>query len=264
MEMFQGASNHTARKELEIEGVSCMRFNQFKSKYFKYPRILCADVFCGTGTNEVGGEIIDGSPIRLLNGYKKAKNNQIDFGFWFSDIREAACKKLNAILQDTQPDVSCQIHQLSAAESIDQLHIIMIQDPRLFLFLILDPNGPKDFPRNEVVDLLRAFPKRVDVIPYISATTINRCIGARNRAGRTFSGWLGEIENFDHGFVSELASNGRKGWIRQPAKNDPQRWTMLPTFGCMMPRHNWKKQGFVEIHSVEGREAINHYCGGLI
>lgn len=263
MDIFQGSSHHTARKEFEIEGVSCMRFNQFKNKFFKYPRILCADVFCGTGTNEVGGEIIDGSPVRLLNGYHKAQNQRLDFGFWFSDIRQAACDKLNDLLQETRPGSNCQIHAMPASQSIVELRYILSQDLGLFLFLILDPNGPKDFPRNEVIDLLRAFPRRVDIIPYISATTINRCIGARNRAGYTFKGWLGEIENFDRGFVSELSSNGRKGWIRQPIQNDPQRWTMLPTFGCMMPKHNWKKQGFVEIHSEEGAAAINHYCGGL-
>jgi hypothetical protein len=45
---FQGASEHTKRKEQEIGGLTKMRFNQFKSPYFRYNNIYIADVFSGT------------------------------------------------------------------------------------------------------------------------------------------------------------------------------------------------------------------------
>jgi len=258
---FQGASVYTERKEFEIEGVSNMRFNQFKSNYFKYPKVLCADVFCGTGTNDVRGEMIDGSPIRLLNGWSKANNQRVETTFWFSDVRQIACDVLERTIQD-RFKIPIPVNAMAASDAINYLGEILLKDKNLFLLLILDPNGPKDFPKNETQDLLSSFSRRIDVIPYISATTINRCLGARNKAGYQLQGWLGQIENFDEGFVSSLISNGRQGWIRRPIDGDSQRWTMIPTFGCLKPRNGWDKQGYVEIDSHEGKEIVKYYCGG--
>ena len=250
---------------MEIEGVTCMRLNQFKNQYFKYPIILCADVFSGTGSNEVSGEIIDGSPVRLLNGYLKAKNFHRNFAFWFSDVRTSACDSLRKLVCDRFGNgLKVQIEPRLASDAINDIANHLHKYPEIFLYLILDPNGPKDFPKNEVEDMLRAFPRRVDVISYISATTINRCIGARNKAGMDFKGWLGQIENFDEGFVASLSSNNRSGWIRKPVMGDPQRWTMLPTFGCMTPHNDWNKQGFVDLKSEEGRDVVKYYCGDII
>lgn len=264
MREHQGVSNHTPRKEFEIEGVTCMRLRQFKNQHFKYPTILCADVFSGTGSNEVGGEIIDGSPIRLLNGYQKARNTSRNFGFWFSDVRQSACDRLGGLISDRFGDsLNIQIEPMLASDAVNLIGNYLHRHPELFLYLILDPNGPKDFPKNEVEDMLRAFPRRVDVISYISATTINRCIGARNKAGLDFKGWLGQIENFDEGFVSSLTTGNRSGWIRKPILGDTQRWTMLPTFGCMTPHNDWNKQGFVDLSSEEGRDVVKYYCGNI-
>lgn len=260
MEIIQGSSAHTKRKEFEIEGVSHMRFKQFKNRFFRYRHVLCADVFCGTGINEVGGEIIEGSPMRLLRAYSRSENNGRFFHFWFSDIRTQACEALRMLVEQKY-GLKAEIHPYAASAAINVIGDILHQNPGVFLFLILDPNGPKDFPKNEVQSLLSAYSKRVDVIPYISATTINRCIGARNKAGMDFRGWLGQIENFDEGFVSSLVEHNRRGWIRKPIKADRQRWTMLPTFGCMEPRNDWSKQGYVKLNSLEGVDAVKFYCG---
>lgn len=95
--IFQGSSVQTARKEFEIEGVTHMRLTQFKCQYFRHPRIIVADVFSGTGTNEVEDEIVFGSPIRILNGYTRARNFSKDAVFWFSDVRGSACEMLRAL-----------------------------------------------------------------------------------------------------------------------------------------------------------------------
>lgn len=264
MTVIQGSSGLTPRKEFEIQSLTTLRLRQFKNQYFRYPRVLCADVFSGSGSNEVGGEIIDGSPIRILNGYQAAKNFR-RFCFLFSDVRKQACELLTALVASKFPklNVPIGIEQLLASDAINLIGNIMDKNPDLFLYLVLDPNGPKDFPKREVEDLLAAFSKRTDVIAYISATTINRCIGARNKAGMDFGGWLGQIEDFDSGFVAAMTSGNRNGWIRMPIKGDRQKWTMLPTFGCMTPRNDWNKQGFVDLKSDEGRDAVKYYCGDI-
>lgn len=259
---FQGSSNQTTRKEFGIEGVSYMRFNQFKSLHFRYEHVICADVFSGTGKNEVGGEIVDGSPLRVLNAFLRSKNTRNNFNFFFSDIRQAACTALQAIVHD-RFGLDIHAHALAASDAINLLGDALQRHKNIFLYLVLDPNGPKDFPKSEVEDLLRLFPRRIDIVPYISATSVNRCIAARNKAGVQFKGWLGEIENFDQGFVSSLTMQHRQGWIRKPVESDPQRWTMIPTFGCMKPRNDWEKQGFIDLSSEEGKEIVKFYCGGV-
>lgn len=266
MSLFQGNSQHTERKEFEIESVTSMRVNQYKNKWFKYRHVLFADVFCGSGVNAIGDEIVDGSPVRLLNGYLNASKNGLPFnsGFWFSDIRSEACEKLSRLLRTRYEGLpkDPMIKAMSAADAINHIGNILEKRKDVFVYLILDPNGPKDFPKTETEDVLSGYSKQIDVIPYISATTINRCLQARNKAGRDFDWWISGIENFDSGFVSALTQNGRKGWIREPVQGDKFRWTMLPTFGCMVPKNDWKKQGYVDIESDEGQAAIKFYCGG--
>ena len=261
----QGASIHTARKEFEIEGLTSMRMNQFKCKYFRYRRVILADVFSGSGRNTLNGsEVVEGSPIKLIRGFLKAQQTrpfQFDVRFWFSDIRQQACDMLKKRISETF-NVNMPTNQMEAKDAINRLGEYVCKDSDTFLFLVVDPNGPKDFPRDEIIDVISGYSKRIDVIPYISATAINRCIGVRNKAGKQFEGYLSEIENFNSGFVYQLVKGRRKGWIRIPIEGDRWKWTMIPSFGQLIPRNNWQKQGYVEIDSEEGRCAINKYCGG--
>lgn len=260
---FQGSSELTPRKEFEIGGLSWMRLQQYKNQYFtkSFDKVIMADIFCGTGKNEVGGEIVDGSPIKIVNAIARTRNMPVKVDFWFSDIRRVACEVLKEnVYQSTGLVVDAL--PVEAADAIEILAGILDQEPRTYLYLVIDPNGPKDFPRDEVVALLQLFSSRVDVVPYISATSVNRCIAARKKAGMQFKSWLAGIENFDSGFVAAL-SNNRKGWIREHVPGDRQRWTMLPTFGRMPPSSDWKKQGYVELDSDRGRRAVDFYCGEM-
>ncbi len=257
---FQGSSVHTKRKEQEIGGLTKMRFNQFKSPYFKFNNIYVADVFSGTGRNVIIDEIVDGSPIKLIEGVMGANNRNIDVNFFFSDVRTDACEQLHKYIVE-RFKISIATNVMLASDAINMLGSILKSNPNIFLYLVLDPNGPKDFPKNEVHDLLCEFPKRIDVIPNISATTINRCLGARDKAGRQMQGWLANIENFDEGFVSSLTMKGRCGWIRRPIKGDRFRWVIVPTFGCFKPKNNWEKQDYVDLNSEEGKETVKFYCG---
>jgi len=262
VKIHQGNSKHTERKEIEIKGVTSMRLNQFKSKYFKYKEVICADVFCGTGRNLVDGNIVDGSPIRMLDGVLAANNKTLKTQFWFSDIRKSACDTLGKIIE-SRYDLQIPIQQMSAADAVNKLGNYLNDHPGAYLCLTLDPNGPKDFPKTETQDLLSEFSKRVDVNPYISAGAMNRQLGARNKAGYQLNSWLAGIENFDEGFVRDLVAYNRDGWIRRPLTGDAWRWTMIPTFGMFKPRNSWGKQGYVSLNSKEAKDVIQFYCGGL-
>ena len=267
----QGCSKITVQKEFDIFGVTYMRMLQSKNQYFfeQTPKIIIADVFCGTGVNEVSDEIINGSPVRILDAYvkastpgKKTKPFKCNTHFWFSDIRKDACEALRRNISNYSANST--VYNGSAANVINELGNAISKTNDCHLFLVVDPNGPKDFPKYEIEHLIRSFGKRVDVILNISATAINRCIGARNKAGTQFKSWLSEIENFDNGLVETIAGRGRDGWIRDPIDGDRQKWTILSTFGRFIPKHGWEKQGHYHVKSERGYEIRRKLCGGTI
>lgn len=258
--LVQGNSTLTPRKELEIGGITWMRLKQFTSPYFKYREVVLADIFCGTGRNDVQGEIVDGSPLRIFNAYRRSGNTNVSFKFWFSDILPEACAMLRTLIPH-QNNIS--IRAMAAADALNVLGNYASKHPETLLLIVLDPNGPKDFPKYETVDLINSFSKRLDIIPYISATAINRCISARDKANLSFRWWLGGIENFDDGFISALTKNGRQGWIREPIPGDKWHWTMLPTYGHFFTKSDWSKQGLVFINSERGLKAAKFYSGNM-
>jgi len=280
---FQGQSKVTFKKEVGIGGISGMRFNQFKNDFFrqKYQKVIVADIFSGSGSNSPDGKsTIDGSPVQILSAFFKASQNgkkiNHKFKFMFSDIREQACLMLNEIVNAKFPykkqslvsfmgnqlsyDPVIQIRKWDASYAVGKIGEYMEAHPDTYLYLVLDPNGPKDFPKSEVEELVRFFSKRTDVLANISATAINRCIGARNKAKMQFCGWLNEIEDFG-GFVGSLAGGKRSGWIRKPLNGDPHRWTLISTFGCLAPSVAWKSEGYADLREEEGKNAVRFYTG---
>jgi hypothetical protein len=278
--VIQGASRFTERKEFEIGALVQMRLRQLKglqsSRY--YNDVIIADVFSGSGENVISGreDPIDGSPLRLLWALETAtmrKDGPSLMGFasktirlFFSDIRAEAVAKLATLIGDRwtpPPGLNTQIHTatLPASSAIALLHQTLNQSPSHHLILVIDPNGPKDFPRDEVLALLAAHSARVDLIPYISATAVNRCLQHRDQCGAHYGWWLSAIDRFDTGFIHAIARN-RHGWIREPIKGDRQRWLMLPTFTPhLVPRNDWEKQGYVSLHSERGQAAMAAYAG---
>lgn len=277
---FQGASRHTERKEIEIGGLVQMRLRQLKGMVpaRHYDKIMIADVFSGSGENvvEKGGDPIDGSPLRILWALQSAIQTQNgpnpmglagkEVHLLFSDIRQTAIDHLSQVLADKHqkivgPHIYTTTMAMDAGNAMGLIGEFMARNRRAHLILVLDPNGPKDFPRDEVLNLLSAHSNRVDLIPYISATAVNRCLRHRDLCGATYNWWLSAIDRFDTGFVHAIARN-RRGWIRKPIANDPQRWLMLPTFTTrLLPRNAWARQGYVEINSDAGNAAIAVYSG---
>lgn len=274
----QGASRHTERKEFEIGALVQMRLSQLKSHSvaWAYDQIIIADVFSGSGENilSANDDPIDGSPLRMLYALNAAVMTKKGPSLMaleskpvrvlFSDIRSEAIAHLNQLIPDRWSpinglDASIQTATLPASSAIRLLHETMRENTRAHLILVLDPNGPKDFPRDEVLNLMRECSGRMDVIPYISATAVNRCLRHRDQCGVNYDWWLSAIDRFDTGFVNAITA-GRAGWVREPIIGDPQKWLMLPTFTPrLVPRNDWAKQGYVEINSARGQSAIAAY-----
>lgn len=273
---FQGVSAITERKEFEIGGVAQMRLTQLKSDKvaWAYDRVYVADVFSGSGENTLtkGEEevIIDGSPLRLLSAFREAITKgqgpmalgHKPISFLFSDIRREAIDLLGATIYNRwQPinNVQTHVQAMDAADAINHLWLLM-RCSNAHLILVLDPNGVKAFPYVEVLRLLRDFGGRIDIVPNISATTLKRCIGARQIVDSGYnSWWLSTVERLDDDFVRRIAHN-RAGWIREAIKGDNQQWMMIPTFTPLCPpRSDWAKQGYVDIASSKGEDAIQFY-----
>ena len=273
---IQGASWLTERKEFEIGNLAKLRLMQLKSWAVDrhYDRIIIADVFSGSGENVLyaNDDPIDGSPMRLLWALNSAINtkkgpNPMALGkkridFLFSDIRQDAITHLKNVIDDRwddMPNTYVWPEVYEASQAIRMLIDELIDNPRTHLILVLDPNRPKAFPRDEVLEMLARHSARVDVIPYISATAINRCLRHRESSGANYDWWLSTIDSFDSGFVLEI-SKDRKGWIREPVHGDPQKWLLFPTFPKRFyPTHDWARQGYVTIESPRGIDALRTY-----
>ena len=276
---IQGASKYTERKEMEVFGITQMRLRQLKglgpSRY--YSELIIADVFSGSGENVLANsdEPIEGSPVKIIQALDSALHNKNGFNpmgledksirLWFSDIRPAAVSHLEGILSAHKMpsglNIKCKVVQSEASRAIEQMHEHLDRKPSARLILVVDPNGPKQFPRDEVLRLLKRHSDKVDVIPYISATAVNRCLHHRDSCDVKYDWWLSSIEGFDTGFVFAIAEK-RHGWIRLPIHGDNQKWLMMPTFSPnLVPQNDWAKQGFVEINSEEGIKAISVYAG---
>jgi len=273
----QGSSLITPRKERELYGLTHMRVNQFKSFGFnEIDRIVFADVFSGNGNNVLEDQTeVEGSPVQITQAVVRASTTgpkarallDKKFIFIFNDIRRDAVEKCREIVTPlfspiASNIVSPQFWKMEASAAIAKLHRGMLNDPRMYAYLVLDPNGPKAFPRKEVLELCRCFGNRVDIVTNLSATAIYRTLRLKETHPEFNVPWLEGIEGIDDGYLRALTNN-RFGWIRRPIEGDPQRWFIIPTFGRVQPWYDWHTQGYVKIHSSEGFSAMRAYSWRL-
>jgi three-Cys-motif partner protein len=297
----QGASKFTEKKEYDFLHLVKIRVTQMKTQrpYFDGIRnLVVVDLFCGVGTNEVRCEetgvlkTVHGSPFSVMGAIDsalKVKNPADPDGekiyspkglakrnttIVFNDIREHAAKhayrKIEEVYPNVEngvwrpcPDFSAKIRTSSepAKHAVRRLNITLREKRDSHAILIVDPNGPADFPREEIIRLIKDHPGRVDLIMYLSATSIRRCMGAA-KSGKINFDWLNGVEGLDAGFILSTAIKGRTVWIREPLKGDPQHWMMIPSF-TQYPRLEdaWSKNGFADVNTPRGKELVNLYSG---
>ena len=283
--MFQGASKITHLKERHLEGIVTMRFRMLTHHMKHIDRLVVADIFCGSGENNIDGHLIDGSPLAIMNGFQTAcgfgvsdtNTNKRRESFrphsdkveiQISDIRPDAVASAPLILADKyshKPDIFShnsfdslvQVFEADAAVRIEDLHQRLVdrQNDRLFLFI--DPNGPRALPYPQMMGLLsdHRVADRVDVVVNIAATHLKR-LNTNAVANVHIREWVGEYENL---FATVLNMRHGEAWIRKPIPGDAHQWSIIVYWSPPFPNWDWPKAGFTRIGSADGQAALRHY-----
>lgn len=256
---FQGSSKVvTPAKQYGLGGIIYMQILRTKKRPGS---TIIADVFCGEGTNRLSlDEKINGSPITILEAYTKAvtagaKTRQA-VSFAFSDIRPEAITGLYKNIEETYPDlIPCTaLIAGDAKDVVTMLHQELLETDHN-LILVVDPNGYKDLPFEELTKLGTdpQLLKRVDIILHLSATANKRILAAAKAGINLTIEWAMPFKEM----VLQIAG-GRDGWIRKQLKGDAWQWTLIPLFGYS-PRNDWSKNGFIKLSSDEGMALLDHY-----
>jgi len=276
MNPLQGASKAaTPAKQCGLVGMydmlTLMRKNHFAP-------IVYADLYCGSGTNHIGGEVeISGSPISMLEGIRLATSRMSAPPkrprlILFNDIMaERSQRQLPAHVEAWQRRNGLPVdpHELQipikngrmfmapisyeampADSAVDMLgHAI---NSGYHVIAAVDPNGPKDAPWQKLRSLFDRRSSRMELIIHISATTLKRVAKARANVAFDFAPMPDHIADLLEKF------RGAGGWIREQVGKD--QWTML-LLSKYPPRNGWNtKTGpkFFLMHSGEGKGLI-HY-----
>lgn len=262
LSLFQGVSDVTPHKELGFFGICNTRLTQRKFQDYIDSVYLC-DVFSGDGHNVVNGEVLAGSPVKMAqaidaSGIAETK----DIFLLCSDIRKDAIHTLNRYFSESNHSCETSIYQRSAADQLKFIHAIARQEPSSHFIVTIDPNGPKALPFEEIKKLSSdpLLKNRVDFIVNISATSVKRMIRHRQSAGANYDWWISTVENIGRDLVMNIAQHYKGAWIRRPL-GDKQGWLMVAYFNWSPPKHDWKKAGFLDLHSRPGKQAMIAYEG---
>jgi len=260
LSLFQGVSDVTKKKEMDFFGICNTRLAQRKFQSYIKQVYLC-DVFCGDGQNVINGEILSGSPVKMAQAIEGSGITETKDVFLIcSDIRRDAITKLNEHFSSSQYSFNHAIIQKTASEQIKYIHQAAREDRDAHFIVVVDPNGPKALPFEEIESIAmdQSITKRVDIIVNVSATSIKRMVQHRLSAGAKYEWWIKAVEYLGRDFFQRLARHYKGAWIRQPL-GDKQGWVMLAYFNWSPPKNDWSKAGFINLNSKKGQQALLSY-----
>lgn len=277
-DLFQGSSlTATPIKQQGLVGIYHMI--ALRRKNYRKPTVF-VDLYSGNGKNVVGDEIINGSPLSMLEGIKKAvqsmrpeKKNptgtpKAQWSIVFNDIAPDRATDLlpeNVMRwqEENRLPVNKDVIQLTnsighkvditveyvcgcAKSLVDQIAHFLDKMKSAHVVMMVDPNGPKHAPWNELKCVWERHHEESQLIFHISATALKRVAKARASTAYDFAPMP------DH--ISALLDlfEDCKGWIRLPVGAD--QWTIL-MLSMFPPRNGWEKERFLELDSERGREA---------
>lgn len=262
MSLFQGVSDVTQKKEMDFYGICNTRLCQRKFQpYIK--QVYLFDVFCGDGQNIVNGNIITGSSLKMAQAIEASGISETKDVFLIcSDIRKDAVSKLNTQFSSSQYSFENIVVQRTASEQIKHIHKIAREDKNAHFIIVVDPNGPKTLPFDEIEAIAKdsAITKRVDIVVNVSVTSIKRMVQHRISAGAKYDWWIKTVECLGRDFFKKLARNYKGAWIRKPL-GDRQGWVVLAFFNWSPPRNDWSKAGFINLNSKAGHQSLIAYEG---
>lgn len=262
LSLFQGVSDVTPKKELDFFGICNTRLTQRKFQKYIGSIYLC-DVFSGGGHNVINGEVITGSPIKMAQAIEASGISDTKNVFLLcSDIRKDAINTLTKYFSKSNHTCKTSIYQRAAADQLKFIHEIARKEPKAHFIITIDPNGPKSLPFHEIKALSSdpSLKNRIDFIVNISATSIKRMIRHRQVTGANYDWWIKTVQSLGNDLVMEIAQHYKGAWIRKPL-GDKQGWMMVAYFNWSPPRSDWKKAGFLDLHSIQGKQAMIAYEG---
>ena len=260
LSFFQGVSEVTQKKELDFYGICNTRLMQRKFQPY-ISRIYMFDVFCGDGHNVVNGDIMTGSPGTIANAIECSGITETKDVFLIcSDIRHDAITKLNNYFDNRKWSFGYGAFESTASDQIKHIHKIAKQDKKAHFIIVVDPNGPKALPFDEIEQLSKdkSVRNRVDIIVNVSATSIKRMVKHRISAGAKYDWWIKAVEYLGRDFFQRIAKNYKGAWIRKPL-GDKQGWVIMAYFNWSPPKNDWNKAGFIDFNSKQGQQALLSY-----
>lgn len=272
----QGASAlATPSKQQALFGIHQMYARRLKTIFDGC--VVFGDIFCGSGENHVGDEIIDGSPISILKGVTSAiqtfrkEPHRYNAVFVFSDIMpERSLIQLPDAIENFQRKSGLPVdrnHLIVANDHgfydmpiyyaghdaeymVSYLNGLMESERNLRMMLTIDPNGPKALPVDELALLWKMQQQRLTMNLHISATSLKRCSKAAISTG------------YDFGFTPpnlkallDIFTTNPHGWFRDAIGADQWVLMMLTRYE---PKGGWR-DFMLKMSTPECRQKILTY-----
>lgn len=258
--LFQGASKATAIKTHHVGELASMRMAMNQGLWVKYglKRFFMFDVYCGEGYNIVDNQEIIGTPLKLAEA--AYNSNLVDLvgavQLVCTDIRQDAINTLKPELQRYNREGLYL--SASVKESSEQIHNIcnwMTNEKKegrydFHAVIVLDPNGPKQLPLEEIRRLVDLHANKIDLILNINEVAFQRILGHKRGAGKnSYDWWICLMQEVDD-FYKTISAGFKGMWVRRkvPGTNG---WSMAVTFGYSVPKNDWSKEGFKLYKGIE-------------
>lgn len=264
-DLFQGSS--LAATPIKQQGlVGIYHMTALRRKNYRKPTVF-VDLYSGNGKNVVGDEVINGSPLSMLEGIKKAVQSMrgAPAAQWFLVFNDIAPDRATELLPEnvmrwqeenklpvnrdsislttadgSKVDIPVQYVCGCARSLVEQIAALLDKLKTAHVVMMVDPNGPKHAPWEELKQVWERHRQDAELIFHISATTLKRVAKARASTGFAFA------QMPDHIAALIDAFKGCGGWGRKPVGAD--QWTIL-MLSMFPPRNGWEKAGFLKLDS---------------
>ncbi len=252
----------TPRKEESLYGIMQMRTFQFKSAYFDYNKIIFIDAMCGEGYHMIDDEMVNGSPIQILDGVISATNRgkpiNFDLQFRFNDVEENKIKTLERHLEERyspNDPIPYITSTADVAKFLSKLKKKIIKNEKKKYYVIfIDPNNPSEYPYEAVRDIINTGCKNFDIVLHFPVGAFRRVYGYyRNPKNPRNIEWIDSMVQKLEGKAKitefDIAKHvlGDVNWIYDKATNNGLSFQLMAKFGFAPPRNGWKKMGILKI-----------------
>lgn len=239
--LTQGQSKYTPLKQAGLGSVLGMNMKLVQKVFENNPycprKYFHIDLTAGCGLNEEYET--DGSPLI----FRKTLHGHMDYRAFFCDMKNESCKKLKRYFEgDRKSFIFCGDYAsflTIAPNLIASPQVIGFKQNPEYAYgtVYLDPNGPKLISdgMQQLAEFFSVCP-RMDFVVNISATALKRT---------SHFGWSYTLQDL-------MQTVNKEHWqIKAVNPGDRWQWTIL--VGRNRKYSGWKREGFYEVGSPEGK-----------